>query len=68
MRNLNEMEEKYKNQIKKNLMLLIQTVAVIVVVVVMFFVASLVTEFELDLGTDTDGLVEPLNITCTSFY
>ena len=51
MKNLNDMEEKYKKQIKKHLVLLIQTVSVIGVVVVMFFVSSLVSDVELDLGT-----------------
>eukprot|EP00731_Ephydatia_muelleri_P031092 Em0022g606a len=50
MKNLNDMEEKYKKQIKKHLVLLIQTVSVIGVVVVMFFVSSLVSDVELDLG------------------
>ena len=50
MKNLNEMELKYKKQIKKHFTLLIQTTAVIGVVVVMFFVSSLVGGFELDLG------------------
>ena len=52
MKNLDDMELKYKKQIKKHFTLLIQTTSIIAVVVVMFFVASLVSGFELDIGVD----------------
>ena len=58
MKNLNDMEEKYKKQIKKNLTLLIQTLSVIGVVVVMFFVSSLISAVQIDLGMDLTGLVD----------
>ena len=57
MKNLNDMELKYKKQIKKNLTLLIQTVLVIGVVVVMFFVSSLISAVQLDIGMNQTGLV-----------
>eukprot|EP00731_Ephydatia_muelleri_P024417 Em0016g688a len=50
MKSLDDMELKYKKQIKKHFTLLIQTTSIIAVVVVMFFVASLVSGFELDIG------------------
>ena len=58
MKNLNDMEEKYKKQIKKNLTLLIQTLSVIGVVVVMFFVSSLISAVQIDLGMDLTGLMD----------
>ena len=62
MKNLNDMELKYKKQIKKNLTLLIQTVLVIGVVVVMFFVSSLISAVELDIGMNQTGLVDQFHI------